>query len=59
MREQQYYHLVRPAWSLNRRGLRAAVELPLKTEPVVVVPRTATSALRVMACSVRGIWVYT
>ncbi|MEU9888246.1 hypothetical protein [Sphaerisporangium sp. NPDC051011] len=58
MKEQQYYHLVRLAWNLNRRGLRVAVDLPLKTEPVLVVPRT-TGALRVMAFNAKGTWVYT
>jgi hypothetical protein len=58
VREQQYFHLVRLAWNLNRRGLRTAVELPLKTEPVLVVPREP-GALRIMAFSQGGTWVYT
>ncbi|MEV6981186.1 hypothetical protein AB0M95_07990 [Sphaerisporangium sp. NPDC051017] len=55
---QQYHHLVTLAWELSRRGLRAVVDLPLKTDPVLVVPRTA-SAVRVMACLHRGTWLYT
>ncbi|MFC7386292.1 hypothetical protein [Sphaerisporangium rhizosphaerae] len=51
--------MVRLAWNLNRRGLRAAVDLPLKTEPVLMVTRTATASLRVMAYCAKGTWVYT
>ncbi|MEV6983615.1 hypothetical protein AB0M95_20495 [Sphaerisporangium sp. NPDC051017] len=56
--EQRFYHLVRLAWALNRRGLRAVVDLPLKSEPVLVVPREG-GVLRVMAFSHKGAWVYT
>jgi hypothetical protein len=57
-REEQYMRLVRLAWDLHRRGLRAVVDLPLKMEPVLVVSRTAGS-LRVMALSHKGNWVFT
>ncbi|MEO3808329.1 hypothetical protein ABGB17_04935 [Sphaerisporangium sp. B11E5] len=57
-REQQYHHLVRLAWSLNRRGLRTSIDLPLRSEPVLLVQRMS-SPLRVMAFSSKGRWVYT
>ncbi|WP_181870954.1 hypothetical protein [Sphaerisporangium album] len=58
MREEQYRHLVRLAWSLNKRGLRAVVDLPLKSDPVLLLPRTG-SPLRVMALARRGTWTFT
>ncbi|MFC6082823.1 hypothetical protein [Sphaerisporangium aureirubrum] len=59
MREQQYLYLVRLAWSLYRRGLRVTVDLSLKSEPVLIAPRTGAASLRVMVCRTKGIWIYT
>ena len=58
MREQQLLHLVRVAWDLNKRGVPTAVDLPLKKEPVLAVPRV-TGPLRVMALSQNGTWYFT
>ncbi|MDH2428588.1 hypothetical protein [Sphaerisporangium sp. TRM90804] len=57
-REEQYIHLVRLAWDLHRRGLSAAVDLPSRKEPVLLVPRT-TGQLKVMAWAQNGRWFFT
>ncbi|WP_214409700.1 hypothetical protein [Sphaerisporangium fuscum] len=56
--QQQFIHLVRLAWELRLRGLGAAVELKVKKEPVLLVPRSS-AALRVMAVSRKGMWFFT
>ncbi|GII67504.1 hypothetical protein Skr01_75890 [Sphaerisporangium krabiense] len=57
-KEQQYRHLVRLGWELNKRGVRAVVDLPSKGEPVLMVPREP-GVLRIMAFAHKGAWLYT
>lgn len=56
--QQQYVHLVRLAWDLNRLNVRTLVDLPLKKEPVLLIPREP-GPLRVMALSRKGTWYFT
>jgi hypothetical protein len=56
--EQQFTHLMRLAWDLRKLGLRTMVDLPPRTEPVLVIPRAA-GALKVMAVHRKGAWVFT
>ncbi|MEU8272098.1 hypothetical protein AB0B89_33715 [Sphaerisporangium sp. NPDC049002] len=58
MKEEQFIHLVRLAWDLHRRGLGAAVELPMGKDPALLVPRES-GPLRVMALARKGTWFYT
>ncbi|MFG1875006.1 hypothetical protein ACGFIV_09235 [Sphaerisporangium sp. NPDC049003] len=56
--EEQFIHLVRLAWDLHKRGLSAAVDLPSREEPILLVPRTS-GPLKVMAMSRKGTWFFT
>jgi hypothetical protein len=57
-RQEQFLHLVRLAWDLHKRGLSAAVDLPRRQEPTLLVPR-APDPLRVMALAGKGGWFFT
>ncbi|MEV7966145.1 hypothetical protein AB0O34_09190 [Sphaerisporangium sp. NPDC088356] len=56
--EEQFIHLVRLAWDLHKRGLDAAVDLPSRKEPVLLVTRPS-GPLRVMALVRNGTWFFT
>ncbi|MEV7964998.1 hypothetical protein AB0O34_03325 [Sphaerisporangium sp. NPDC088356] len=56
--EQQFIHLVRLAWDLHKRGLSAAVDLPRRQEPTLLVSRVP-GPLRVMAVAKGGRWFFT
>jgi hypothetical protein len=58
VKEEQFVHLVRLAWDLNKRGVNTAVDLPIKKEPVLLVPR-ASGPLRVMALLRKETWFFT
>jgi hypothetical protein len=56
--QDQFIHLVRLAWDLRARGLGTAVDVPIKKDPVLVIPR-ASGPLRVMALARKGTWFFT
>ncbi|MGW4641521.1 hypothetical protein ACWEN6_23575 [Sphaerisporangium sp. NPDC004334] len=56
--EQQFIHLVRLAWDLRKRGLGAAIELPSRDQPVLLLARTP-GPVRVMAVALDGRWFFT
>ncbi|GAA3016460.1 hypothetical protein GCM10017559_45070 [Streptosporangium longisporum] len=58
--EQQFIHLVRLAWDLHERGMRASVELPVGGEPVLLVsPSLPLFSTRVMAVRRGRDWWFT
>jgi hypothetical protein len=56
--EEQFIHLVRLVWELRQRGVSAAVDLPSREEPTLLVPRTA-GPLKIMARVRDGRWFFT
>jgi hypothetical protein len=56
--EEQFIHLVRLAWDLRMLGLATTVELRIRKEPVLLVPRAA-GPLKVMALKIRKTWHFT
>ncbi|MET8051013.1 hypothetical protein ABZU75_25765 [Streptosporangium sp. NPDC005286] len=55
--EDRFIHLVRLAWDLRYLGVATRVELPVTSEPCVVVGEAGS--VRVTTLFQHGVWVFT